>query len=110
MIRRPPRSTQSRSSAASDVYKRQLLRCVVPPTTALQVTFLSPLFPALASSLLLLVALLRVGLGTDGLVRRGPTAGEPVAGGSCPYPLSLTCYALILLSTSSTLCSISPVS
>ena len=24
MIRRPPRSTQSRSSAASDVYKRQL--------------------------------------------------------------------------------------
>src|SRR5450756_1282055 len=28
MIRRPPRSTQSRSSAASDVYKRQ-----APPTT-----------------------------------------------------------------------------
>ena len=25
MVRRPPRSTQSRSSAASDVYKRQLL-------------------------------------------------------------------------------------
>eukprot|EP00657_Telonema_sp_P-1_P000437 TRINITY_DN10839_c0_g1_i1.p1 TRINITY_DN10839_c0_g1~~TRINITY_DN10839_c0_g1_i1.p1 ORF type:complete len:124 (+),score=57.87 TRINITY_DN10839_c0_g1_i1:27-398(+) len=27
MIRRPPRSTQSRSSAASDVYKRQLVYC-----------------------------------------------------------------------------------
>src|SRR5680860_956406 len=27
MIRRPPRSTQSRSSAASDVYKRQDLGC-----------------------------------------------------------------------------------
>src|SRR5450756_152428 len=27
MIRRPPRSTQSRSSAASDVYKRQILAC-----------------------------------------------------------------------------------
>src|SRR5450756_3059638 len=27
MIRRPPRSTQSRSSAASDVYKRQFLDC-----------------------------------------------------------------------------------
>ena len=27
MIRRPPRSTQSRSSAASDVYKRQALDC-----------------------------------------------------------------------------------
>src|SRR5450756_3250757 len=26
MIRRPPRSTQSRSSAASDVYKRQWMR------------------------------------------------------------------------------------
>eukprot|EP00657_Telonema_sp_P-1_P009252 TRINITY_DN3448_c0_g1_i1.p1 TRINITY_DN3448_c0_g1~~TRINITY_DN3448_c0_g1_i1.p1 ORF type:complete len:120 (-),score=44.13 TRINITY_DN3448_c0_g1_i1:44-403(-) len=29
MIRRPPRSTQSRSSAASDVYKRQILGVVV---------------------------------------------------------------------------------
>src|SRR5450756_1276877 len=29
MIRRPPRSTQSRSSAASDVYKRQLRGCVM---------------------------------------------------------------------------------
>ena len=32
MIRRPPRSTQSRSSAASDVYKRQyygILKCLV---------------------------------------------------------------------------------
>ena len=28
MIRRPPRSTQSRSSAASDVYKRQLIKHV----------------------------------------------------------------------------------
>src|SRR5450756_422524 len=27
MIRRPPRSTQSRSSAASDVYKRQVRQC-----------------------------------------------------------------------------------
>src|SRR5665213_4605590 len=30
MIRRPPRSTQSRSSAASDVYKRQILGCAMP--------------------------------------------------------------------------------
>src|SRR5450756_657828 len=29
MIRRPPRSTQSRSSAASDVYKRQMLDTVL---------------------------------------------------------------------------------
>ena len=28
MIRRPPRSTQSRSSAASDVYKRQVYGCL----------------------------------------------------------------------------------
>ena len=32
MIRRPPRSTQSRSSAASDVYKRQVLNDVVKRT------------------------------------------------------------------------------
>src|SRR5450756_1330022 len=31
MIRRPPRSTQSRSSAASDVYKRQGLTLVRSP-------------------------------------------------------------------------------
>src|SRR5680860_347195 len=30
MIRRPPRSTQSRSSAASDVYKRQTFWVVIP--------------------------------------------------------------------------------
>src|SRR5450756_1278001 len=30
MIRRPPRSTQSRSSAASDVYKRQVLEKITP--------------------------------------------------------------------------------
>ena len=30
MIRRPPRSTLSSSSAASDVYKRQLLTCLHP--------------------------------------------------------------------------------
>src|SRR5680860_110005 len=31
MIRRPPRSTQSRSSAASDVYKRQIFVCAGIP-------------------------------------------------------------------------------
>src|SRR5680860_827160 len=30
MIRRPPRSTQSRSSAASDVYKRQVVEVMKP--------------------------------------------------------------------------------
>src|SRR5680860_716125 len=41
MIRRPPRSTQSRSSAASDVYKRQVDG---PPSTLVQ----SESFPHLA--------------------------------------------------------------
>eukprot|EP00657_Telonema_sp_P-1_P001377 TRINITY_DN13336_c0_g1_i1.p1 TRINITY_DN13336_c0_g1~~TRINITY_DN13336_c0_g1_i1.p1 ORF type:complete len:127 (+),score=64.58 TRINITY_DN13336_c0_g1_i1:44-424(+) len=31
MIRLPPRSTQSRSSAASDVYKRQVSYTIIPP-------------------------------------------------------------------------------
>eukprot|EP00657_Telonema_sp_P-1_P005514 TRINITY_DN22925_c0_g1_i1.p1 TRINITY_DN22925_c0_g1~~TRINITY_DN22925_c0_g1_i1.p1 ORF type:complete len:200 (-),score=71.87 TRINITY_DN22925_c0_g1_i1:102-701(-) len=35
MIRRPPRSTQSRSSAASDVYKRQLSGTIPHQTSAL---------------------------------------------------------------------------
>src|SRR5450756_3196031 len=39
MIRRPPRSTQSRSSAASDVYKRQFL--LLPHASALGHTTLS---------------------------------------------------------------------
>ena len=33
MIRRPPRSTQSRSSAASDVYKRQILSYKIDRST-----------------------------------------------------------------------------
>src|SRR5428012_21773 len=32
MIRRPPRATQSRSSAASDVYKRQGLAAIASPS------------------------------------------------------------------------------
>src|SRR5450756_2838393 len=40
MIRRPPRSTQSRSSAASDVYKRQLVERAVPFEDL--VTYLTP--------------------------------------------------------------------
>src|SRR5450756_3089843 len=38
MIRRPPRSTQSRSSAASDVYKRQAPSCGKPREKAHQET------------------------------------------------------------------------
>ena len=38
MIRRPPRSTLSSSSAASDVYKRQELLLADEPSTALDVT------------------------------------------------------------------------
>src|SRR5450756_1340656 len=34
MIRRPPRSTQSRSSAASDVYKRQPIHSLWPRSTS----------------------------------------------------------------------------
>src|SRR5659263_449083 len=37
MIRRPPRSTQSRSSAASDVYKRQILDSRGNPTVEVEV-------------------------------------------------------------------------
>src|SRR5450756_2293026 len=37
MRRRPPRSTRSRSSAASDVYKRQV-RCLKPFTYKLELT------------------------------------------------------------------------
>ena len=41
MIRRPPRSTQSRSSAASDVYKRQVLRELKQQKPKLPVLILS---------------------------------------------------------------------
>src|SRR5450756_626834 len=43
MIRRPPRSTQSRSSAASDVYKRQILhRLIDHPRGATRALVLTP--------------------------------------------------------------------
>ena len=43
MIRRPPRSTQSRSSAASDVYKRQVPSC----TTSLTMCPIRPMWVVL---------------------------------------------------------------
>src|SRR5450756_1044521 len=52
MIRRPPRSTQSRSSAASDVYKRQVVNMKAWQTLAsLPATLDSNLF-ALVSTLI----------------------------------------------------------
>src|SRR5680860_1867126 len=39
MIRRPPRSTQSRSSAASDVYKRQVTVSLLTKTTPFATPF-----------------------------------------------------------------------
>src|SRR5680860_1919050 len=39
MIRRPPRSTQSRSSAASDVYKRQVWQWFVPAILVMTALF-----------------------------------------------------------------------
>src|SRR5450756_1479084 len=44
MIRRPPRSTQSRSSAASDVYKRQGMSHFPAADTAALSSFFSKLF------------------------------------------------------------------
>ena len=41
MIRRPPRSTLDRSSAASDVYKRQLVKLVQPTSKAKYVQFVT---------------------------------------------------------------------
>src|SRR5674536_101519 len=41
MIRRPPRSTLSSSSAASDVYKRQLQHCAVDDQGARQLALLT---------------------------------------------------------------------
>ena len=38
MLRRPPRSRQSRSSAASDVYKRQILACALADKAGAAVT------------------------------------------------------------------------
>src|SRR5450756_1321944 len=52
MIRRPPRSTQSRSSAASDVYKRQMLDTVERfQDDGVRLTFIEP-YPGRLRSLL----------------------------------------------------------
>ena len=41
MIRRPPRSTLDRSSAASDVYKRQIYVCLLAPIIILALDFIN---------------------------------------------------------------------
>ena len=47
MIRRPPRSTLDRSSAASDVYKRQILASVLPTVISALTIFYTLLSAAL---------------------------------------------------------------
>src|SRR5665809_66990 len=81
MIRRPPRSTQSRSSAASDVYKRQdWLGC--PPDLHLKVEDVEP-----PDTLLVLVAVVAphtlVAAGAEGLVA-GPREDDDSDGGVVP--------------------------
>eukprot|EP01015_Nassula_variabilis_P023135 TRINITY_DN430_c0_g1_i5.p2 TRINITY_DN430_c0_g1~~TRINITY_DN430_c0_g1_i5.p2 ORF type:complete len:101 (-),score=39.10 TRINITY_DN430_c0_g1_i5:13-315(-) len=44
MIRRPPRSTQSRSSAASDVYKRQMIVSAILACAEFEVEFVRKWF------------------------------------------------------------------
>src|SRR5678810_569175 len=58
MIRRPPRSTLDRSSAASDVYKRQLLRAPLKPTVPAEShASVSPFMSVIVIMVLLNVAL-----------------------------------------------------
>eukprot|EP00657_Telonema_sp_P-1_P006025 TRINITY_DN23967_c0_g1_i1.p1 TRINITY_DN23967_c0_g1~~TRINITY_DN23967_c0_g1_i1.p1 ORF type:complete len:104 (-),score=21.25 TRINITY_DN23967_c0_g1_i1:119-430(-) len=56
MIRRPPRSTQSRSSAASDVYKRQVSMRISPKPSWLRTSSNSSSNFCLADSAVLLSA------------------------------------------------------
>src|SRR5665809_117579 len=50
MIRRPPRSTQSRSSAASDVYKRQTRICAELGATYVKTYYVDEDFETVAAS------------------------------------------------------------
>src|SRR5664280_3910754 len=62
MIRRPPRSTLSSSSAASDVYKRQLVFLGVLASTAmLDLALRAPLRPIGPYAILLGLAILGIG-------------------------------------------------
>src|SRR5680860_644173 len=48
MIRRPPRSTQSRSSAASDVYKRQEVIITTVPKFSVSLRYMAGCFRVLS--------------------------------------------------------------
>src|SRR5450756_3205517 len=64
MIRRPPRSTQSRSSAASDVYKRQVYRIFKPKASDKEVVIVMRSAVVIIGLLALYVAL----FGAAGLI------------------------------------------
>src|SRR5680860_1925244 len=84
MIRRPPRSTQSRSSAASDVYKRQsevrARRPLTPRPTAAAIPVAAPLAAVPLASTVVAVAVVAVAA-----VATGPpvAAGPGCCGGPC---------------------------
>src|SRR5680860_1928857 len=77
MIRRPPRSTQSRSSAASDVYKRQGENHEVGPGDLVPVFLLDrPKQPAR----LVEIAVVRPAVQRCETLRAGPGAAAAIAG------------------------------
>src|SRR5450756_3202221 len=79
MIRRPPRSTQSRSSAASDVYKRQVLQRIEGLRRTRVILVLSALWS---------VAWLMTGF--SGLLPGTPSADALIIGGMAMFALGET--------------------
>src|SRR5680860_501803 len=106
MIRRPPRSTQSRSSAASDVYKRQLLQYMfvdspVPPTGPIFDTIgprIMGLFPLILMFLITSITMLRERQsGTLERLMVGPTGkAEMILGYALAFGLVASMQAIVM--------------
>ena len=90
MFRRPPRSTQDRWSAASDVYKRQLFRITLEHADQLRASVLHWAHPRGAGGVIAVVSICALATAAAAaLVRRFP----PFAGGSGVPPLAAVLLA-----------------
>src|SRR5450756_2462668 len=96
MIRRPPRSTQSRSSAASDVYKRQgdiflhrLVEILPRFSSKRQVVDIAQQIQSDISAYLVTITIMNAAVGiTTGLAMWLTGVGDPILWGSVAFLLN----------------------
>ena len=88
MIRRPPRATQSKSSAASDVYKRQALSYAPVTVSFAKITYANQLAATLTAGNTYISLVEIIEGGTQTQITNNDFADDSILNGSVFYKIS----------------------